>query len=130
VLYVQGKGHAESDDFVVINEQAESALAPWLSVRGEKSGPLFTSLSNRSKDSRLSLRAIRGLVKEYFRLAGVTGNKTTHSLRHTAITKALRSGLSPVRVMSMSRHNDINTLMIYAHDVDRMDDPAENHISY
>lgn len=129
-LAVQGKGHVESDDFVILNEQAEASLVPWLAVRGKSPGALFTSLSNRSKDGRLSLQAIRALVKDYFSLAGVTGNKTTHSLRHTAITKMLRAGLSPVKVMSVSRHNDINTLMIYAHDVDRMDDPAENHIKY
>ncbi|MBN1451140.1 MAG: tyrosine-type recombinase/integrase [Anaerolineales bacterium] len=130
VLMVQGKGHTETDDFVILNELAEAALVPWLAIRSDKPGPLFTSLSNRNQEGRLSLPAIRALVKRYFRLAGVTGNKTTHSLRHTAITKMLRAGLSPVKVMSVSRHNDINTLMIYAHDVDRMDDPAENHIKY
>lgn len=130
VLAVQGKGSREKDDFVIIPQAAETAIHDWLAVRGQKPGPLFTSLSNRSAGGRLSLQALRALVMSYFKLAGVTGNKSTHSLRHTAITKMIRAGLSPVKVMSVSRHADVNTLMIYVHDVDRMDDPAENHISY
>lgn len=131
VLMVQGKGHTESDDLVILNEQAEAALLPWLAVRGEKPGPLFTSLSRRNMGGRLSLQAIRALVKQYYRLAGVRGDrKTTHSLRHTAITKMIRAGLSPAKIMSVSRHKRLDTLMIYVHDVDRMDDPAENHIKY
>jgi integrase/recombinase XerD len=131
VLFIQGKGHTEADDFVILNDQAEAAMLEWLAARGNEPGPLFTSTSNNNKGGRLSLRAIRGIVKECFRLAGIqSDHKTTHSLRHSAITKMLRAGLSPVKVMSVSRHKRLDTLMIYAHDVDRMDDPAENHIKY
>lgn len=130
VLAVQGKGSREKDDFVIIPPAAETALRDWLAIRGKKAGPLFTSLSNRTQGGRLSLQALRALVMGYYKLAGVTGNKSTHSLRHTAITKMIRAGLSPVKVMSVSRHSSVDTLMIYVHDVDRMDDPAENHISY
>lgn len=40
MLFVQGKGHGEKDDFVVI-AHAESALRDWLGVRGNKQGSLF-----------------------------------------------------------------------------------------
>lgn len=130
VLAVQGKGSREKDDFVILPPAAESAIRDWLAIRGKKPGPLFTSLSNRTQGQRLSLQALRALVVGYFKLAGVTGNKSTHSLRHTAITKMIRAGLSPVKVMSVSRHASVDTLMIYVHDVDRLEDPAENHISY
>ena len=130
VLAVQGKGSREKDNFVIIPPAAETALQDWLAIRGKKPGALFTSLSNRSAGDRLSLQSYRALIMDYFKLSGVTGNKTAHSLRHTAITKMIRAGLSPVKVMSVSRHASIDTLMIYVHDVDRMDDPAENHIVY
>jgi len=129
-LAVQGKGSREKDDFVIIPPDAEPVLQDWLAVRGKKPGPLFTSASNRTKGARLSLSYLREMVMGYFKLAGVTGNKSTHSLRHTAITKMIRAGVPPVKVMSVSRHASVDTLMIYVHDVDRMDDPAENHISY
>ena len=131
VLDVQGKGHTEKDDFVVIaNPALESALRDWVAVRGSAPGALFCSLSNRTQGERLSLRALRQLVKDNFKLAGVIGNKSTHSLRHTAITTAIQSGAPLQKVMSMSRHANIDTLMIYAHELDRLEQPAESFVNY
>lgn len=131
VLFVQGKGHYEADDFVVIaNPALEAALRSWLAVRGKQPGALFCSLSHRSQGERLSLRALRFIVKTYFERAGVIGNKTTHSLRHTAITTAIQAGAPLQKVMSMSRHANIETLMIYAHELNRLEQPAEELITY
>lgn len=132
VLHVQGKGHEEKDDLLVIaNPEAETALHDWLAARGNQSGPLFVSLSNRAKDSRLSLRSIRRMVKGYYKAAGVRGkNKTSHSLRHTAITNAIINGAPPYKVQSMARHKSLETTMIYFHEVDRLEDPAEGYINY
>ena len=130
VLFVQGKGHMEKDDMLVLTGEAESAMRAWLTVRGKVAGALFTSLSNRTKGERLSRRALREIVKEYFDAAGVHGNKTTHSLRHTAITSAIRHGAPAEKVRGMSRHASLDTLMIYYHEADRIDDPAEQYISY
>ena len=130
VLQVQGKGHNEKDDFLVLSHEAESALRDWLVYRGKESGPLFTSCSNYTKGERLSRRAMRGIVKRYFDAAGLQGNKTTHSLRHTAITSAIRHHAPIQKVKGMSRHASLDTLMIYYHEVDRLSDPAEKYINY
>ncbi len=130
VLQVQGKGHYEKDDFLVLSHEAESAMRDWLVLRGKENGALFTSSSNYSKGARLSRRALRGIVKGYFDTAGLQGNKTTHSLRHTAITSAIRHNATIQKVKGMSRHASIDTLMIYYHEVDRLTDPAEKYISY
>jgi len=130
VLMVQGKGRQEKDEYIVILGETESALRDWLSIRGKAEGALFVSLSNRSSGERLSLRAIRALVKEYYSLAGIVGNKTTHSLRHTAITKAISAGVPIQKVKSLARHSSIETTMIYFHELDRLEDPAEQYISY
>ena len=131
ILDVTGKGHTEADSVVVLaNPRVEAALHDWLSMRGDKPGPLFTSLSDRSNGERLSLRALRGIVKDYFRLAGVIGNKTTHSLRHTAISKAILRGAPVQKVQSMARHKSVDTTMIYFHEVDRLENPAEAFIDY
>lgn len=66
VLYVQGKGHTEKDEMLVITGEAESAIRSWLTVRGKQAGALFVSMSNRSKGERLSRRALRDIVKGYF----------------------------------------------------------------
>lgn len=130
VLNVQGKGHYEKDDFLVLSAEAENAVRYWLVLRGKESGALFNSCSNYSKGARLSRRALRGMVKRYFEAAGIQGNKTTHSLRHTAITSAIRHNAPIQKVKGMSRHASIDTLMIYYHEADRLSDPAEKYISY
>jgi site-specific recombinase XerD len=130
VLNVQGKGHDEKDDFLVLSVEAESALRDWLVLRRKDAGALFTSNSNWTKGRRLSRRGMRGIVKGYFDAAGITGNKTTHSLRHTAITSAIRHAAPIQKVKGMSRHASLDTLMIYYHEVDRLSDPAERYISY
>jgi len=130
VLQVQGKGHYEKDDFLVLSHEAESAMRDWLVLRGKGDGALFTSSSNYSKGKRLSRRAMRGIIKGHMNTAGILGNKTTHSLRHTAITSAIRHNAPIQKVKGMSRHASLDTLMIYYHEVDRLTDPAEKYISY
>jgi integrase/recombinase XerC len=131
VLMVQGKGHTEKDEILVLIGHAETAVRDWLAVRGTIPGALFTSLSNKSQGERLSRSALREIVKKYFAAAGVHGkNKTTHSLRHTAITNAIRHDVPMPKVQGMSRHASLDTLMIYYHETDRIDDPAENYIDY
>lgn len=132
VLYVQGKGRDEKDELIVIdNPDAAGAVHDWLSARGDQPGPLFVSLSDRSHGDRLSLRAIRDLIKGYYKAAGVLGkSKTTHSLRHAAISNAIRHGAPVQKVKAMARHASIDTTMIYYHEIDRLSDPAERYISY
>lgn len=130
VLYVQGKGRRDKDEFIVIPGPAENELLDWLSARGRQPGPLFPSMSHRTRGERLSLRALRGLVKGYYLAAGVYGSgKTTHSLRHTAITNAAKR--APIqKVQSMARHANVQTTLIYYHELDRLTAPAEDLIDY
>lgn len=132
VLYVQGKGRQEKDEFIVIaHPAAEDALYAWLAARGEQPGALFISLSNHARGQRLTLRSIRRIVKRAYRLAGVLGaGKTSHSLRHSAITSAIRHGAPLPKVQAMARHASLNTTMIYYHELDRVEDPAESYVRY
>lgn len=132
VLGVQGKGRQESDEVIVIaHPEAQRALYDWIAERGQSAGPLFTSFSNQSRGRRLSLSAIRHLVKTYFKSVGVHGaNKTTHSLRHTAATNAIRHGATIQQAQAMLRHANIATTMIYFHEQQRIERPAEAFISY
>lgn len=133
VLWVQGKGHKSKDEFVVIPAKANPHLNRWLAERpiDIESDALFISLSNRSKGQRLSRSAIRRLVKKYFKLANVIDKrKTTHSLRHSAITFAIRGGGDLFQVQEFARHADPKTTLKYYHGVDRTQKPAEDLIHY
>jgi integrase/recombinase XerD len=130
VLFIQGKGHVKKDAFVVL-AHSEDALRDWLAIRKDKPGPLFISFSNRTNGNRLSLQSYRELIKGYMKASGVVGNKTTHSLRHTAITKAITAGVPLAKVShGLARHRSLDTTMIYVHEIDRLTDPAEDHIEY
>lgn len=140
VLYVTGKGRVEPDEILVIPLSQEDVLRAWLALRMKLSfagigldAPLFPSFSNRSYGNRLALRSIRAIVKARFAVAGVTdpaGTKTTHSLRHSAVTNAIRHGATPLQVQAMTRHSSLDTVLNYYHEVGRTDDPAEDLISY
>ena len=135
VLEVHGKGRTDADEIVVIPSAVEGAIRSWLSHRltfkahGDDD-PLFVSLSNQNRGKRLGLVGIRMMVKARYRDAGVVGNKSTHSLRHSAITNAIRHGASPMQVQAMARHTSFDTTLGYVHEVDRVDNPAEDLISY
>ena len=129
VLFVQGKGYEDADNYVVIPAAIEFELRQWYSIR--KQGPLFTSFSNRSCGKRLSRRAIRSIVKKHFADCGIVGkNKSTHSLRHTAITNAIANDATPMQVQAMARHNSFDTTLNYIHEYNRLESPAEDLINY
>lgn len=132
VLDVHGKGRVEADEFVVLAKDAVvDAVYAWLNVRGKEPGPLFYSLSNRTHGQRLSARSLQQIVSGYFADAGVLGErKTAHSLRHTAITNARRHGAPLRKVQIWARHASIETTMIYDHELERLESPAEEFVSY
>jgi len=138
VLEVYGKGSEDEAELAVITMREEPVIRKWLSTRRkldfaglESSDPLFVSFSNRSYGGRLSLRAIRHIVTNYFEAAGVVGDrKTTHSLRHSAITNLIKRGASPLVVQRFARHQSFDTTLNYVHAVSRLANPAEDMIDY
>ena len=142
-LDVRGKGDVVGGGgFVVVPLREEPVVRKWLKLRkklkwaGVGAGdPLFMSLSNRTRGKRLALRSIRDMVKGRYAAAGVVGDrKTTHSLRHSSITNAIRRaqklGRSPMAVQAFARHKDFNTTLGYYHETGRLDDPIEDIIDY
>lgn len=133
-LNVQGKGRSEADEFLIVTDaDAETALRDWLVERGTADGALFTA-RYRGETHALSRRQLRGIVKQAFRRAGVVETakrpKTTHSLRHTALTAALRGGADIRAVQKLARHGSQQTTEIYLHEAARVENAAEKHISY
>lgn len=133
VLKVWGKGRAERDDFVVLDEAALSPISDYLAARAQAAGaypgddePLFASLSRRNAGSALTTRTVSRIVKDSMRAVGIDSERyTAHSLRHTAVTYALLGGASVQEAQAMARHADISTTMLYAHNVSRLQRPAE-----
>lgn len=123
-LYVQGKGHEEKDAVIKVSEPVYKLIYDYLKIRGDvkKGSPLFGS-----SRGRLLTTSISRIVKNAMRRAGFDSKRlTAHSLRHTAATQALKNGASLRQVQQMLRHKNISTTQIYLHELDRMDNNAED----
>lgn len=119
-LLILGKGQTEKERRSMGVDTAK-ALKEWLEVRGEFSGPLFISLSNRvGENSRISLRGMTFAVSEAGRAVGI--KTSPHKLRHTAITQAAReiqdASMQPRDLLDFSRHKDIRTAFIYVDQIE------------
>lgn len=128
VLYVQGKGKDEKADYVKLAPQVETAIRDYITARGasEESEPLFTSTSRNNYGERMTTRSIRAIAKNSMIEAGFNSDRlTAHSMRHTAGTLALLNGASTREVQQLLRHSNINTTMIYAHELDRAKNDSE-----
>lgn len=128
VLYVQGKGHDAKDDYVVLPGSVSRAIDRYLAARGElrPDAPLFVGHGNRSR-GRLTTRTVSAICKRTMAAAGVVSPRlTAHSLRHTAVTAALMGGATVQQAQAMARHARIETTLIYAHNLDRLESPAED----
>lgn len=133
VLWVQGKGRQSKDDFVLLVEDTLKPLRDWLSSRGPlaDTAPLFCSLSPKNYGQALTTRSISRIVKETFRRIGLDdGRLTAHSLRHTAVTLAIKGGASLEQAQAMARHTDPKTTMVYFHNVDRVEAGAERYVHF
>ena len=134
-LWVRGKGHADTDEAVyVVHPDLLDALYDWLAVhpRGkDPDAPLFCGIGGRNLGGQLTTRWIRGIVKATYHAAGiVAADKTTHSLRHALVTNLIRHKVPPTKIMAVTRHRSLDTLLAYAHEVDRDSDPAEAYVDY
>jgi len=131
-LYVQGKGHDEKDEPIKVAEVEERILREYLKSRTitDNKEPLFTSLANKNKGQRLTTKSISRITAEHLKQAGLKSEfLTAHSLRHTAITQALEKGATLQETKQFARHSSINTTLIYAHNLDKKNNPCSSLIA-
>lgn len=132
VVYLLGKGRDEKAEYVKVVEPVENAIREYIKAAGltnEKS-PMFVSLSNNSKGSRMTTRSISRICKNALVTAGFDSSRlTAHSFRHTAVTLSLLGGKSLQETQQFARHSNINTTQIYAHNLDRAKNDCEETIA-
>ena len=106
---VMGKGGKER--VVPVGDTALEALDAWLSVRGEETGALFTSL----RGGRLGTRSVHRIVKRRARAAGIDRRVTPHTLRHTFATHMLGEGADLRLIQELLGHSRLTTTQRYTH---------------
>lgn len=123
VLMIHGKGHDSKDDIVVITPSVLQPIKEYFKARGSlRAGdPLFASHSKQNYGEALTTRSISRIAKNQLRAIDLDDPRlSAHSLRHTAITLSLLAGSTPQEARIMARHADINTTLIYAHNIQRI----------
>lgn len=131
ILWVEGKGRDAKDEFVLLTETTLKSIMDYLLTRGgiKDKEPLFTSLSDRNREQRLTTQSIRKIVKKRLRDIGIDSKRlSAHSLRHTSITLSLLGGATIQEAQALGRHADINTTLIYAHNINRLANAPERKI--
>ena len=132
VLYIQRKGHQEKDSYIKIASVVYEAIMIYLKERNIKdtNKPLFASLSNNNKGGYITTRTIRGIVKQAYRDAGIANDAlSAHSTRHTSATLNLLNGGTLEETQQLLGHANIETTMIYAHHLKRINNNSEERIS-
>ena len=116
VLMVQGKGHDEKDNFVILTDAAFAPIADYLNTRKGTTAndPLFASESHNNTGGRLTTRAVSAIAKQGLKSVGLDNRVfTAHSLRHTTAVNILRAGGSLEQVQYTLRHANPATTQIY-----------------
>jgi len=131
VLWVQGKGKDSKDDFVLLTGETLKPIQDYLQARGKaaETSPLFESLSDRNRTGRLTTRTASRIAKTQLKGIGLDSERlTAHSLRHTAITLSLLGGATIQEAQALGRHSNVNTTLIYAHNISRIAQAPERKI--
>lgn len=117
VLMVQGKGHTEKDDFVVLNDKTYEPLRVYLESRNaSRTEPLFVSESDRNNGCRLTTRSVSRIAKAALVSIGLDNDcYTAHSLRHTVGTCVLRATGDLEMAQRTLRHSDSKITERYVH---------------
>jgi integrase/recombinase XerD len=80
----------------------------------QDASPLFMSLSNNSKNQRLTTAHLSSMIKRHLITSGLNDTMyTAHSLRHTAATMLLAEGYNEYDVMVFMGHRNFATTQIY-----------------
>jgi integrase len=95
--------------------QAARALSAWLKLADIQRGPIFRRVlkSGRVLGEPLSPKAVRKIVMERARLAGLPGHYSAHSLRSGFVTEAGKRQLPLGEAMRMTGHKNWEVFMGY-----------------
>lgn len=115
-LKIRGKGRGSYYEIIDLAPITTEAIQDWLGAREKinQQSPLVCTLDPVYYGKAITGDGICLIVKRLGQKAGIKKNLTPHKIRHSAITAALdATGGDVRRVQKLSRHKQLDTLMIY-----------------
>ncbi|KKS30032.1 MAG: Tyrosine recombinase XerC [Parcubacteria group bacterium GW2011_GWA2_43_11] len=113
-LLVQGKGAKQRS--VQLSTEAKDALHAFLHARSDTSEALFVNNGKRvscAGETRLSVRSVQRIVKQYATQAGIKMTVTPHTLRHARAHDLLAQGADSTSVQTILGHETATSPTIY-----------------
>jgi integrase/recombinase XerC len=115
-LRILGKGRGTQSEVIDLGEGTVQAILGWLDCRPlvKDDTPLFVAVDYANSGGRLTGDGLRKMLMKLCEKAGIKKQMSPHRIRHSAITAALDATDGNVRkVQKLSRHSQLDTLMIY-----------------
>lgn len=107
-------GVTRADDQKPIAGSAAQALDAWLAASGIRQGPIFRRVRRGDIIGEpLAAAAVRDIVRQRCRQAGLEGDFSAHSLRSGFVTEAGRRNVPLGDTMAMTGHASVATVMGY-----------------
>lgn len=107
-------GSAQGNDAKPVAGRAARALTQWLEMSAIRTGPLFRRVRRGDVlGEPLGAAAVRDIVRERCRLAGVQGDFSAHSLRSGFVTEAGRQSIPLGETMALTGHSSVNSVLGY-----------------
>lgn len=130
ILYIQGKGKEEKNDYVKLPYQVIKAIGVYRNMLANDHEQLFVSTSNNNKGKSLTTCSVSTIVKNAMKEAGYNSPRlTAHSLRHSTATLNLLNGGTLEETQQLLRHSKISTTMVYLHHLERINNDSEKRVA-
>jgi len=108
-------GGDRPENYKPVVDEAAQALRAWLQAAGITDGAMFRRVRKGGHvGEALSAAAVRDIVKERCKLAGLDGDFSAHSLRSGFVTEAGRQNVSLADTMALTGHRSVDSVVGYA----------------
>lgn len=107
-------GTDRPENYKPVVGEAAAALRVWLEAARITEGPIFRRIRKGGHvGERLSAAAVRDIVQERCRLAGLPGDFSAHSLRSGFVTEAGRQDVPIGDTMALTGHRSVQSVLGY-----------------
>lgn len=128
-LYLLGKARDYKEDYVIVTNEVLDLIKRYI-LEYNIYDYLFVSSSNNNKNGKLTTKTIRLTIKNMFKRVGIVGDEySCHSLRHTFATLSILNGTDIREVSQALRHKNIQTSMIYLHDLEMINNKCSSAVA-
>jgi integrase/recombinase XerC len=111
-LMIRVRGKNKQERVIPITKTASTWITTYLKHKDRRPQDLSAIFLNRW-GSRISTRSVDRLFKVYMRSAGIVGNITPHTIRHTIATHWLENGMDLKTIQSLLGHKTLKATTIY-----------------